>query len=220
MKKFLLSIAAVVFSNALPLSYNLDNWSLAIPKSTTQAGIIYLPMEVNYELLQNTLNSDNNLTVYTIATSSKYVEALIGKRILPKVLITKDGVKYELISYDDNGNKQINYFDTFKEFNSTIADMDIPTNKTWFINSYIGYLNEIHKNGVYYIKAPQGFDFSIGFNYGTINSGTSGTGSDYSSLNGNNDLQTPPTPPTVTNNGDEQNNNALETPPTPPSLED
>ena len=201
MKKFLSIVASltVTYLNAQVLNYNLNNWKLNIPASTTKAGIIYMPMAINYSNLEQTLGDDNNLTIYTIATSSKYVESLIGVRMLPKVIINNNSIKYELITYDNNGNKKEQYFNTFKEFNSTIANMNIPNNKSWFINSYIGYMDKIHKNGVYYVKSPKGFNFTIGFNINNANTignnlETNTNSANNTGTNTNNAIVYPPTP--------------------------
>jgi len=196
MKIIVFIMSLFLYLQALSLNYTKTNWALNIPASTTEAGIIYLPTEVTFEALQNTLADNDQITVYTIATSSKVVEGLIGRRLLPKIIITKNDIKYELIDYGKDGkNRTVTDYATFDEFKTSISNIDIPTNKNWFLNNYIGYLDKIHLNGVYYIKAPNGFNINMKFDISNVSSSF------------NNGFKTPPQTPNLNNNPSSQSDN-------------
>jgi hypothetical protein len=161
---FLFSFVLYANENRIPVNYNNTEWDLSIPASKTYAGIIYLPKDIDYSRLQNSIANDNNITVYTIFTMSSQVKGLTGRKMLASVLITKNDIKYKLVDYGENGDsKTTYYYSTFDELNETVDKLNIPYYKDWLKSKYIGYLDKIHKNAVYYVKATKGLSFSLLF---------------------------------------------------------
>ena len=201
LKKFL---ATTLFVGNLLIAGNINlnladsfnsnsNWEINMQKGGTY--YLMLPMNIDYSILQNSIPTNSNATIWVYRWYQKHelVKADFGIDVLGVVGIKKDKIDYYVFN---NGSWQD--FSSYSDFKDQLMQLanDITDNhkKNIFVNSYVKSFDKIDKNKLYLIKVDN-MDLNINISFPfTNNMGTNDT--NFSDTNSSG-LQLPPSPPSI-----------------------
>jgi len=190
-----------LFAGEINLNFSSEQllsgqWNLTYGKNKTS--MLMLPMDVNFTDIQNSLDTDGSLYVYTNEQTKDLLKLKFGVSFLGLVLIKKDKIVYAVI--DDAGQHLFtNNFTALEEYlkNEIGGQIEDSTKKSLFLNSYIPYLKKIKANGLYKVL-PKGKNFTFNVILPTRSGSSSSTSSESSSASSESSSASLEFPPDVT----------------------
>ena len=156
-------LAFPLFAGQIDLRFSTEQlssgqWNLTYGQGKTS--MMMLPMDVNFTDIQNSLDANDVLYVYTNEQTPQLLEVKFGIYFVGLVKITKSKIIYAVI--DSAGTHPYNTFGELNNYltNTIGSQISDSVKKELFINSYIPYLEKIKANGLYKVM-PQGQDFTF-----------------------------------------------------------